>query len=375
MSPSRLGPEGQPQVLDIRQGHSSFSLGEEILNGMRCQPRSLPSLLLWDDRGLEHFDRLSQRPAYYPFHGDIEILCKYAPSICSALPANGILLELGCGSIRKTKLLLSGLRKQNKPIHYFALDVSRESLETNLGQISSEFEDCHLITITGLLGTYDDCITWLSGLKRAQENISVTIMSLGNSFANMKKQEASLFLERFHIACRHAHLACHFIISTDICQNDAKVLDAYDVQTPEFQGFLLNALESANLALDYQAFNPADWTTSARLDSCERALDFYVTAKHDLLVTLPVSCNERETIAVRKEERVHLVTSGKWSKEAMGSICEQARFQIQQTWKDNAGDYCKHSIEPFSQSCAKWLINSRLRHVSTGTGSWTVKIT
>ncbi|KAJ2999321.1 hypothetical protein NUW58_g38 [Xylaria curta] len=340
MSPSRLGPEGQPQVLDIRQGHSSFSLGEEIVNGMRCQPRSLPSLLLWDDRGLEHFDRFSQGPAYYPFHGEIEILCKYSPSICSALPANGILLELGCGSIRKTKLLLSGLRKQNKPIHYFALDVSRESLETNLAQMSSEFEDCHLITITGLLGTYDDCITWLSGLKRAQENISVTIMSLGNSFANMKKQEASLFLERFHIACRHAHLACRFIISTDICQNDTKVLDAYNVQTPEFQSFLLNALESANLALDYQAFNPADWTTSAWLDSCERALHFYATAKHDLLVTLPVSCNERETVAVRKEERVHVVTSGKWSKEVMGGICEQAGFQIQQTWKDNAGDYC-----------------------------------
>ncbi|KAI8945775.1 histidine-specific methyltransferase [Xylaria longipes] len=341
MSPIKLGPEGQPQILDIRQGHSSFDLGEEIVNGMRCQPRSLPSLLLWDDRGLKHFDRLSQKPAYYPFHGEIEILRKYGSSIGSSIPVNGILLELGCGSIRKTKLLLSGLRKQNKPIHYFALDVSRESLESSLGQMRREFEGCHFITITGLLGTYDDCITWLRGLEMAQQYRSVTIMFLGNSFGNMEShEEASFFLERFRLACRRANLVCRFIVSTDICQNDAKVLDAYNIKGPELQSFLLHALESANLALDYRAFNPADWTTSTCLDNRERTLHCYVTAKSNLLVPLPVSRNEIETVAICKGERVHVIGSGKWSKEAMGSISEQAGFQIQHYWKDDAGDYC-----------------------------------
>ncbi|KAI0449216.1 histidine-specific methyltransferase [Xylaria acuta] len=350
MSPIKLGPEAQPQILDIRQGHSSFDLGEEIVNGMRYQPRSLPSLLLWDDRGLEHFDRLSQKPAYYPFHGEIEILRKYGSSVGSSIPANGILLELGCGSVRKTKLLLSGFRKQNKPIHYFALDVSRESLESNLGEMKREFEGCDFITITGLLGTYDDCITWLSGLEMAQGYGSATIMFLGNSFANMEShEEASFFLERFRIACRRAQLACRFIVSTDICQNDTKVLDAYNIHAPELQSFLLHALESANMALDHKAFNAADWTTSTWLDNCERTLHCYVTAKHDLLVSLPVSCTEMETVAVRKGERVHVIGSGKWSKEAMGSISEQAGFQIQHYWKDDAGDYCKHSIGPFSR--------------------------
>ncbi|KAI0106222.1 histidine-specific methyltransferase [Nemania sp. FL0031] len=341
MSPIKLGLEGNAQVLDIRQGHSSFDLREEIVNGMRGQPRSLPSLLLWDDLGLKHFDRFSQNPAYYPFHGEIEILRKYGPNIGSRIPADDILLELGCGSILKTKLLLSGLRKQNKPIHYFALDVSRDSLESNLSEMAREFEDYHSFTITGLLGTYDDCLTWLSELEASQEYRSVTIMFLGNSFANMKShEEASFFLERFSIACRCAHLACRFIVSTDICQDDTKVLDAYNIQVPELQSFLLHALESANSALDYKAFNLADWTISNWIDNCERTLHCYVTAKDDLLVPLPISCNEIETMAIRKGERIHVIESGKWSKEAMGHISEQAGFRIQHYWKDDADDYC-----------------------------------
>ncbi|KAI0478120.1 histidine-specific methyltransferase [Xylaria cf. heliscus] len=341
MSPIKIELEKQPQILDIRQGQSSFDLGEEIVNGMTCQPRSLPSLLLWDDKGLEHFNQLTQTPTYYPFHAEIEILRKYGSSIGSRIPANGMLLELGCGSIRKTKLLLSSLRKQNRPIHYFALDVSRESLESNLGDMRREYEGCHFITITGLLGTYDDCITWLSEFQGTQGYRSVTIMFLGNSFANMKShKEASFFLERFSVACQRAHLACRFMVSTDICRDDTKVLNAYSLQEKETPRFLLHALESANIALDYKAFDPADWKVSGWLDNCHHTLHFYVTAKKDLLVSLPVSSNEIETVAICEGERVHLVGSGKWGEEVMGSISGQAGFQIQHTWKDGTGDYC-----------------------------------
>ncbi|KAI1109267.1 histidine-specific methyltransferase [Nemania sp. NC0429] len=348
MSPVRLESKKQPLIVDIRQRCSNFDLGKEVVDGMRCPPRSLPSLLLWDDQGLDYFDQFSQRSAYYPFHGEIEILRKYGSSIGSSIPSNGVLLELGCGSIRKTKLLLSGLRTQNRPVHYFALDVSRESLETSLGEMKREFEGCHSITVTGLLGTYDDCITWLSGVKLMQECRSVTIMFLGNSFGNMDSHEdASLFLARFRTACLRSHLACRFIISTDVCQNDTKILAAYDIREPALQNFLLNALESANLAFDRQVFNPADWTTATWLDSRKRTLHCYVTAKNDLSASLPVSDNEVEKVSIRKGERVQVITSGKWGKEAMRRISTQAGFQIQDHWEDDDGDYCKRSVPSY----------------------------
>ncbi|KAI3326430.1 histidine-specific methyltransferase [Xylariaceae sp. AK1471] len=341
MSPIKLGLEGQPQILDIRQGYNSLDLKEEITNSLRSQPPSIPSLLLWDDQGQKLFDRLSQNPSYYPFHSEMDVLSQYGSSIGGSMPADGVLLELGCGAIHKTKLILSGFRKQQKPVQYFALDVSYEGLEASLVELRRSFEDCPFITITGLLGTYNDSVTWLGGFKSLRKYRSVTVLWLGNSIGNMDSQEqASFFLERFSTACQHAQLACRFVVSTDICQKDAKVLEAYDAQGPELRDFLLNALEAANLALGYKAFSTDDWTLSSWLDNYERTLHFYVTAKHDLLVPLLSSANGSKTVAIRKGERIHIVASGKWSEGAMGSICERAGFQIQQRWKDDAGDYC-----------------------------------
>jgi uncharacterized SAM-dependent methyltransferase len=248
-------------------------------------------------------------------------------------------------AIHKTKSILSGFRKQQKPVYYFALDVSRDSLEDSLFELRRSFEDCHFIMITGLLGTYDDCVTWLSGLESPRKDQSLTFLWLGNSISNMDSQkEASGFLERFSTACRHAQLGCRFVVSTDICQKDAKVLEAYDIEGSELRDFLSNALESANLALGYEAFSAADWTPSVWLDNYERTLHCYMMANRDVLIPLQSSAYSRETVAIRKGERLHVIASGKWSEDAMGSICEQAGFRIQKRWKDNAGDYCKRSF-------------------------------
>jgi uncharacterized SAM-dependent methyltransferase len=205
------------------------------------------------------------------------------------------------------------------------------------------FKDCPFIRITGLLGTYDDCVTWLTGLKipRAHDG-SVTILWLGNSIANVDNQEqASAFLERFGTACEQSRLGCRFVVSTDICQKDDKVLEAYDVERPEYQEFLLNAAEAANTSLGFDAFSLGDWQPDSWLDNYERNLHFYLRARRDLVVPLGPKNTDSEAVRIRKGERVRLVTSGKWSEDAMTDLCGRAGFCIRQRWKDAAGDYCE----------------------------------
>lgn len=209
-------------------------------------------------------------------------------------------------------------------------------------------------------------MTWLSGLKSARSlgiggsgssGGVVTILWLGNSIANLDSQDqASAFLSRFGAACgRRARLACRFVVSTDICQRDAKVLDAYDVQRPEYRDFLLNALGAANRVLGYDAFRADDWMPASWLDRRERNLHFYLTARRDVLVPLAAQetggngnghggAQESGVVAIRKGERVRVVTSGKWSEEAMGQVCRQAGFHIQHSWKDETGDYCEYTV-------------------------------
>lgn len=97
MSPRLLEPEDNPIIIDIRQRDDSLDLKGEINAGLRSQPPTLPSLLLWDDEGQKLFDQFSQTPSYYPFHSEIEILGRHGSDIGATAPADGALLELGCG--------------------------------------------------------------------------------------------------------------------------------------------------------------------------------------------------------------------------------------------------------------------------------------
>ncbi|KAI1430746.1 histidine-specific methyltransferase [Xylaria sp. CBS 124048] len=342
MSPSKLEVEDQPFIIDIRRGHSIFDPTEEVNIGLRSQPPALPSLFLWDDQGQKCFDRLSQTPTYYPFHSEIEILQLYGANIGASVPADGMLLELGCGAIRKTKLVLSGLRKLQKPVHYFALDVSHESLAAGVQELRDSFHDSELITITGLLGTYDDGVAWLNELKCPGFNPSVTIMWLGNSMCNMDNQhQASDFLARFRTACQESQLACRFIVSTDICQKDAKVQAAYNVHGPELRGFLFSALEVANQHLACDVFSYADWMPYAWLDDYDgRTLHVGMVPSRDVSVPLLSADGGAETVVIPKGQLLYLISSGKWSEGDMGAIAGQAGFSIQQRWKDGDGDYC-----------------------------------
>lgn len=54
-------------------------------------------------------------------------------------------------------LLLQAFERLQKPVQYFALDLSRQELERTLAQVP----DFEYVSCQGLLGTYDDGREWL----------------------------------------------------------------------------------------------------------------------------------------------------------------------------------------------------------------------
>ena len=85
------------QLQDIQQRRDGTSLSELIVQGLSSIPLKLPSLLLWDDDGLDLFDALTQTPTYYLHDKEVEILTQYANDMAARIPSGSVLIELGCG--------------------------------------------------------------------------------------------------------------------------------------------------------------------------------------------------------------------------------------------------------------------------------------
>lgn len=118
LQPTAPSATGHYDIVDIRKGGISMNLAKSIRKGLQhpkhgCS-RSLPSLLLWDEQGLKHFEQVTYNQQYYLTNAEIDILEKHSRTIVDQIEPGTLLLELGSGALRKTEILLQAIEAQGK---------------------------------------------------------------------------------------------------------------------------------------------------------------------------------------------------------------------------------------------------------------------
>jgi hypothetical protein len=95
------------QIIDIRppennQTSDAFcdsNLVESIISGLD-QPvnnKKIPTLVLYDSRGLQLFDQITYLPEYYLTNAEIDILQRKCSEIVANIPDGSAVIELGAG--------------------------------------------------------------------------------------------------------------------------------------------------------------------------------------------------------------------------------------------------------------------------------------
>ncbi|TLS31255.1 hypothetical protein PpBr36_02899 [Pyricularia pennisetigena] len=211
-----------PDIIDIRGAAVESNLKTEILSSFLSTPgqRAMPTILLYDQRGLQIFEEITYLEEYYLTNDEISVLESSASEIARAIPDGSMVVELGSGNLRKVNLLLQAIDNAGKNVDYYALDLSKEELKRTLAQVPQyKHVRCH-----GLLGTYDDGREWLkepTSLGRQK-----CVMSLGSSIGNFRHDEASDFLRGFSEVLRPGD---SMIIGVDACSDPAKVYSTANV--------------------------------------------------------------------------------------------------------------------------------------------------
>ena len=98
--PSLVRSKGVPDIIDIRSDAAGIELKQEILNGLRPKngdEKTLPTLLLYDEKGLKLFEDITYLDQYYLTEDEIYVLGKYAERIAERIPKETMIVELGSG--------------------------------------------------------------------------------------------------------------------------------------------------------------------------------------------------------------------------------------------------------------------------------------
>ncbi len=87
-------------IIDIRRGALDLSLADEIrqkLYPANEQERRMPTLLLYDEQGLQLFEQITYLEEYYLTNAEIETLTTHAEAIARLIKPGSQVIELGSG--------------------------------------------------------------------------------------------------------------------------------------------------------------------------------------------------------------------------------------------------------------------------------------
>ncbi|THV94890.1 hypothetical protein D6D27_03546 [Aureobasidium pullulans] len=313
-------------IIDIRSSTHDISLQKELQASLSAEPPKFPSLLLWDEKGLQSFETITYSPEYYLTNCEIELLKQHSAELALQIAPGSVVVELGSGCLRKIKLLLDALEAQHKPVDYYALDLNHSELERTLTDISPSsfsYVRCH-----GLLGTYDDGLSWLqdpSLLDRPK-----CILSLGSTIGSSSISGAANFLSNFVEAVKCSTSQGMFIVGVDGCKDGDKVWHAYNDDKGCNYRFISNILQNANRCLEYDAFNPEEWTVRGQWNKEKSRHDQFLVPVRDVVV---------DGVKLKKGEGLFVVSSHKFDEDDQEKLWEDAGLQLQSCWRTEPHKY------------------------------------
>ncbi|KAL5344885.1 hypothetical protein ACLOAV_010282 [Pseudogymnoascus australis] len=309
-------------IIDIRQNDLELDLRRDIMDMLKPErgPKKLPTLLLYDEKGLQTFEEITYLEEYYVTNAEIDVLEHNADEIARNIQSESMVIELGSGNLRKVSILLNALEAAGKSIHYYALDLSQRELERTLSSMPKfEHVVCH-----GLLGTYDDGLAWIR--DGCDASWPKCIMSLGSSIGNFQRGEAAEFLKGWADILRPSD---SMIIGLDAY--------AYNDSHGITHRFLLNGLENANGILGENVFDTNDWNVIGEYihDKDGGRHQAYYAPKRDITI---------RGVHIEQGERVQVEQSLKYSQAGSETLWKVAGLKEVGRWKASKEQYNVHIL-------------------------------
>lgn len=310
------------------------SFERDVLDGLARPQKAIPSTWLYDHRGSQLFEQITQVQAYYPTRNEAQVLRAAAREIAEAAGPRAIVIELGSGSSRKTRLLLDAL---DTPQAYLPIDVSEQFLRESVAELPSLYAGLRVMPIVADFTRIESLpeLAFL-GADAADAGRRVVFFP-GSTIGNFTPEAAVALLRRIR---RWAGPDAVLIVGADSTQDPAVLIPAYDDPEGVTAEFNLNLLVRINREL-MADFNLDAFRHEARFDAQSRRVEMHL-----------VSCRAQH-VQVRGRrfefgagESIHTESSYKYSLHAFQQLAARAGWVHLQRWIDGQARVAVHVLQP-----------------------------
>ena len=301
------------------------ALYEATRRSLRGEPKQLPTVWLYDERGSELYEEITRLPDYYLPRREREILRARAAEIAARTRAR-TLVELGAGSARNTRVLLAALDVER----FVPLDVSEEALRASAEAIAAAYPR---IGVEPLVGDFERDLRLLPG--PGPRLVALLGSTIGNLYPEQRRQLLAT-LDEDDV----------FLVGLDLVKDAARLEAAYDDPGGVTEAFVRNALTAANRELG-ATFDQRRFAYEARWDPEREWMDVGLRARRAHVVAIPRLDLD---VAFEEGEPLRVEISAKFRRERLAPDAGRAGLRIESWWTDRAGDFAVALLRPEERS-------------------------
>lgn len=309
---------------------NAFSSPEEefaadVVRGLSEARKTLSPRFFYDAAGSALFEEITRLPEYYLTRAETAILTAHAAEIAADAPPDGVLLEFGSGSSRKTEILLDALPQLAA---YVAVDVSASALDEAKQRLAERFPK---LDMRPIVGDFSYEIAYPPDLA---ERGKIGFFP-GSTLGNLTPHKAAHLLAVMRSSLSPGG---RLIVGIDLRKDIRRLVAAYDDAAGVTAAFNLNVLTRINRELE-GAFDLDAFRHRAIYNPQEGRVEMHIVSLKDQTTSV---LGRRFRFCAG--ESIHTENSYKYSLEQFQDLARSAGWIAARVWLDDDQLFSVHEL-------------------------------
>jgi L-histidine N-alpha-methyltransferase len=313
-----------PPTIEIHISASDLrgAMEQDVATGLTTDPKQLPPVYFYDDRGSRLFDEITRLPEYYPTRAERSILDAHAGDIARHAGAE-TLIELGAGTCEKSRLLLDAMQSTGRLRRFLPLDVSESTLWEAANALAREYPG---VAVNAVVADFHQHLDRLPVEGRR------LFAFLGGTIGNLDPEQRREFFFRLG---KVMDMEDRLLIGTDLIKDRGRLVNAYDDSAGVTAEFNRNVLLVLNRELGAD-FDPTRFEHVARWNEADQRIEMWLRSPDHQQVRVGDLALD---LVFRPGEEMLTEISTKFSPDALETELGECGFRVDSAWCSEGGEF------------------------------------
>jgi L-histidine N-alpha-methyltransferase len=289
---------------------------QAVIRGFEISPRRLDSRYLYDDKGSDIFEKITEQPEYYQTRTEERLLADAAADIRSQV-GDVTLVELGSGSSAKTRRLLEAWCDRGAS-RYVPIDISGGMLEMACRDLADTFPE---LAVEGIAASYERALPLVGMVS------PLMMVFLGSTIGNIEQSEIEASLRSIATSLSPGD---RLLLGVDLVKPRRKLEAAYNDEAGWTAQFTTNLFARMNRELGSQV-PIEDLEHVAFYNEELQRIEIYARFARGFDLEIP---HLERSFRVEADEMIRTEISYKFREEEIPQMAARHGFSLEKSFTD-----------------------------------------